>query len=101
MDAQQDQVPFEYELGRSNGVADGSVDYDWAQGRIESTWEQLREDVRDAAAHSPREYRAYILGYARGYREATQGAPDGKGYSEPVAVIGGVAIYGALTEAQS
>jgi hypothetical protein len=60
----------QYELGRSDGVADGTVDYDWNRERISGRVMEIRLDVRDAFLTASRKGRAYVLGYARGYREA-------------------------------
>jgi hypothetical protein len=62
----------DYELGRSDGVADGSVDFDWNRERIANRLDEIRADVRRAFLSAGRRSRAYVLGYARGYREATR-----------------------------
>lgn len=82
----QEQTAQAYEYGRSDGVADGAQDYDWNQARIEARWTGLREEIQYGG--KGREGRAYTLGYARGYREATwPGVPDGGGLLHPVAEL--------------
>ena len=62
----------EYEHGRSDGFADGAYDFRWRPAVAHDRHIELREEVGTAAALLGRSTRAYTLGFARGYREATE-----------------------------
>jgi hypothetical protein len=66
------KMKTQYENGRSDGVADGTVDYDWNRERVDGRLDEIRADVRQAFLSAGRLTRAYTLGYARGYREAAR-----------------------------
>jgi len=61
-----------YELGRSDGAADGTDHRAWEPHRARRVLDSLRDQLLYAWQHYGRPTRAYTVGYARGYREAAR-----------------------------
>lgn len=82
------EIRDHYELGRSNGYADGAFHAQWHREEIGPALGALGDELRHARDYvqvsraraaqrpsialpdDPRRYRAYHVGYSRGYREA-------------------------------
>lgn len=65
-----EHVRQSYAHGRSDGFAQGAHDEEWYPAITHDTLEQQKDEValmRDYGGT----LRAFVLGYARGYREAT------------------------------
>ena len=60
-----------YENGRSSGYADGAHDFEWGRGSYHSRELEVLDDARvGREMGASQNSRAWLLGFARGYRDA-------------------------------